>query len=72
MKPLPAGKAADMAGVCTKTLKRMLRDGEIPAYRTLGGHWRVDPRDIDAWKDRQNPHNHAKQKARDILSTLSL
>jgi excisionase family DNA binding protein len=45
---LTSPEAADRIGVAHSTMDRYLQQGKIPAVKTPGGHWRVDPVDLDA------------------------
>ena len=38
---LTTGEAARLCGVQLNTIKNWIRNGEIPAVRTPGGHWRI-------------------------------
>lgn len=42
-------EAALRVGVSPRTLLRWLRAGQIAGTRTAGGHWRVDPADLEAF-----------------------
>ena len=40
--------AAEQLGVSTRTVRRMIAEGRVKAYRyRTGGHLRLDPRDLD-------------------------
>lgn len=41
--------ACRYAGLSTKTIKRMIGEGNLRGERTPGGHWRVDRESIDDW-----------------------
>lgn len=41
MEFFTTGEAARMCGVQLNTIKNWIRNGEIPAVRTPGGHWRI-------------------------------
>jgi len=43
--------AAEHADAHPDTIKRAIRRGDLPAYRTTqGGHWRIRARDLEAWQ----------------------
>lgn len=50
---LPLGKAADLLGVHSMTLRRWSDSGRFPSYRTAGGHRRFAAGDIQAYIARQ-------------------
>lgn len=41
------GQAAERTGLSSRTLRRRIADGSLPAYRNGGRVIRVDPRDVD-------------------------
>ena len=40
--------ASLLGGIHPKTLQRMARDGQVPAYR-VGRYWRYRASELDAW-----------------------
>ena len=55
---------ARLAGVSRQTVVKRIRDKRIPATRTKGGHWRIDPsvvtgKDADAVLVERIPANVA-------------
>ena len=42
-------QAADTAGMSPVTIRRHLRDGDLPSVRDARGHYRVDPDDLALW-----------------------
>lgn len=50
--PLTTGQVAAIFGVTTSTVKRWVDSGELPHFRTLGGHYRFRPEDVEAIKDK--------------------
>jgi excisionase family DNA binding protein len=45
---LRAAEAAALLHVSPKTISRWAKDGRLPHRRTLGGHRRYDPQQIEA------------------------
>jgi excisionase family DNA binding protein len=48
MRSYSAAEAADVLGISVPTLKRMVRAGELDAFKTVGGHLRVRPDSLEA------------------------
>ncbi len=46
--PLTTGQVAEIFGVTLNTAKRCAERGEIPSFRTPGGHYRFRREDVDA------------------------
>jgi len=44
---LSTGKAARVLSVTPDTVLKWIKSGRLPALRTVGGHYRVDPDDLD-------------------------
>ena len=65
----PEEVAADLRLPNAESAIRLMRSGEIPAYR-VGRYWRVDVAQLDAWKAAQaaaptaNPHGLAPRTGR--------
>lgn len=51
-KPWTTEEAAGFLRVHPRTLTRMAKRGEIPAFR-IGAHWRFLQKDIDEWIKRR-------------------
>jgi excisionase family DNA binding protein len=47
-KPLRAGEVATLFRVDPKTVGRWVKQGKLAYFRTLGGHLRFHPEDIEA------------------------
>jgi len=47
-RPWTAQNAADFLQIHVRTVTRMAKNGELPAFR-IGTHWRFRPSDLDAW-----------------------
>ncbi len=45
---------SDLLQVSVHTVRRWIRDGDLPAYR-IGRLWRIKPGDLDNWLARQGP-----------------
>jgi excisionase family DNA binding protein len=46
IKPMGAGKAAQICRVSTRTINNWIRAGKLKAYATPGGHFRIWPSDL--------------------------
>lgn len=46
---IPMGKACEMLGVHPNTVRRWVKDGHLPAVRTIGGERRFLVSDISAF-----------------------
>ena len=52
---LTLSEAANLLQVSTRTLQRMIRNGELPAFK-VGGQWRVRETQLRQWvEDRESP-----------------
>ena len=49
--PLTTGQVAAIFGVTLTTAKRWAERGDLPSFRTPGGHYRFRPEDVKAFKD---------------------
>jgi excisionase family DNA binding protein len=45
---LTLSEAANLLQVSTRTLQRMIRNGELPAFK-VGGQWRVREKQLRQW-----------------------
>jgi len=57
-KLLTAEDLAAYLNVCTKTVYRMLRRGQLPCYR-VAGVWRFRKEAIDQWLEQRAPERKA-------------
>ncbi len=53
MADLTSRQAAERLGVALNTLHRLANAGEVPCYRTAGGHRRFREEDVDAALERR-------------------
>ncbi|HSE84773.1 MAG TPA: helix-turn-helix domain-containing protein [Candidatus Binatia bacterium] len=52
---LTLSEAANLLQVSTRTLQRMIRNGELPAFK-VGGQWRVRETQLRQWvENRESP-----------------
>jgi excisionase family DNA binding protein len=51
---LTTSEAGEYCHVHLETVKNWIRRGELPAYRTLGGHYRIKRTDLDAFMAKHN------------------
>lgn len=47
-RKLSTGKAAKALGVCVKTVRRYIQDGDLPAEKLPKGHYRIRAEDVEA------------------------
>ncbi len=47
-RPWTTQEAADFLQIHPRTITRMAKSGELPAFR-IGTHWRFRPSDLDDW-----------------------
>lgn len=45
---LTPGQVAKRLQVDDSTVRRWIHEGRLRAHKTLGGHWRIDPKDLPA------------------------
>ena len=45
---LSTGKVAKLLSVTPDTVLKWIKNGQLPATRTAGGHYRIAQRDLDA------------------------
>ncbi len=48
---LSTGKAANLAGVCTRTMAKWLDAGLLASWRLPNGHRRVTREELERWMD---------------------
>ncbi len=51
-KRLSTGQAAKLCSVTPDTILKWIYAGRLPAYRTGGGHHRIDPKDLEELLER--------------------
>jgi excisionase family DNA binding protein len=49
---LTLAEAADLLQVSTRTLQRMIRNGELPAFK-VGGQWRMRETQLRQWVEKR-------------------
>ena len=53
---LTLSEAAELLQVSTRTLQRMIRNGQLPAFK-VGGQWRLRETQLRQWvENREGPH----------------
>ena len=63
---LTLSEAADLLQVSTRTLQRMIRNGQLPAFK-VGGQWRVRETQLRQWvENRQSPLVKVEKESREI------
>jgi excisionase family DNA binding protein len=63
---LTLSEAANLLQVSTRTLQRMIRNGELPAFK-VGGQWRVRETQLRQWvKNRESPLVKLEKERGDI------
>jgi excisionase family DNA binding protein len=63
---LTLSEAADLLQVSTRTLQRMIRNGQLPAFK-VGGQWRVRETQLRQWvENRGIPLVKSEKESRDI------
>jgi excisionase family DNA binding protein len=63
---LTLSEAADLLQVSTRTLQRMIRNGQLPAFK-VGGQWRVRETQLRQWvENRENPLVKVEKESREI------
>ncbi len=51
-KIISVAEACEMLGISRSTLYKLIRIGEIPAFKlSQGGRWRFERRDLEVWLD---------------------
>lgn len=51
---LTLSEAANLLQVSTRTLQRMIRSGELPAFK-VGGQWRLRETQLRQWVENREP-----------------
>lgn len=49
-EPMTSGEVAAVFGVTMTTVKRWAETGKVASFRTVGGHYRFRPEDVEALK----------------------
>jgi excisionase family DNA binding protein len=63
---LTLSEAANLLQVSTRTLQRMIRNGELPAFK-VGGQWRLRETQLRLWvEDRENSLVKLEKESRGI------
>ena len=63
---LTLSEAADLLQVSTRTLQRMIRNGQLPAFK-VGGQWRLRETQLRQWvENRENPLAKPEKESRDL------
>ena len=63
---LTLSEAAILLQVSTRTLQRMIRNGQLPAFK-VGGQWRVRETQLRQWvEDRETPIVKLEKGSREI------
>jgi excisionase family DNA binding protein len=63
---LTLSEAADLLQVSTRTLQRMIRSGQLPAFK-VGGQWRVRETQLRQWiENRGSSLVKSEKESRDI------
>jgi excisionase family DNA binding protein len=63
---LTLSEAAELLHVSTRTLHRMIRNGDLPALK-VGGQWRVRETQLQQWVEhRESSAVDAKKTTRDL------
>lgn len=48
-KLLTIREASKKLNVTTKTIRNWIKQGRLPAYKTVGNHYRFDPKELEDW-----------------------
>jgi excisionase family DNA binding protein len=63
---LTLSEAANLLQVSTRTLQRMIRNRELPAFK-VGGQWRLRETQLRQWvENRESPLVKVEKESRDI------
>jgi excisionase family DNA binding protein len=63
---LTLSEAANLLQISTRTLQRMIRNGELPAFK-VGGQWRVRETQLRQWvENRESPLVKLEKESGDI------
>ncbi|MGH9126733.1 MAG: helix-turn-helix domain-containing protein [Acidimicrobiales bacterium] len=63
---LSRGEAARRLGVPPRTVQEWARHGKLPCIRTLGGHRRFSPSDVDAISEMAKTHRVRTRTRRQV------
>ncbi len=63
---LTLSEAAELLHVSTRTLHRMIRNGELPAFK-VGGQWRMRESQLQQWVEHRESSGLATEKRSDEL-----
>lgn len=58
LRLLTLPEAAELLHVSTRTLQRMIRRNELPAFK-VGGQWRVRESQLIQWIERREESSHS-------------
>ncbi len=63
---LTLSEAANLLQVSTRTLQRMIRNGELPAFK-VGGQWRLRETQLRQWvESRESSLDKAEKESREL------
>jgi excisionase family DNA binding protein len=63
---LTLSEAADLLQVSTRTLQRMIRNGQLPAFK-VGGQWRLRETQLLQWvENKEGLHAKSEKESRDV------
>lgn len=63
---LTLSEAAELLQVSTRTLQRMIRNGQLPAFK-VGGQWRLRETQLRQWvENRESPLAKSAKESRDL------
>jgi excisionase family DNA binding protein len=63
---LTLSEAADLLQVSTRTLQRMIRNGQLPAFK-VGGQWRLREAQLRQWvENRESPLAKSAKESGDL------
>ena len=63
---LTLSEAADLLQVSTRTLQRMIRNGQLPAFK-VGGQWRLRETQLRQWvENREGLNAKSEKESRDV------
>jgi excisionase family DNA binding protein len=63
---LTLSEAADLLQVSTRTLQRMIRNSQLPAFK-VGGQWRLRETQLRQWvENKESPLVKSEKESRDV------